>query len=298
MGPAEMGERGRRWCLFTCAGDRSALRRWGADDPRRRWDLVLGYYGDSEREYAELSQHADFAFRDKGGKYQILRRLMAREPDLFSRYDYVWVCDDDIEMTPIQIDEAFAITERFEFWVAQPAFDPSGKISHAMTRSVAPRYDYRLVNFVEEGVPIFRRDKLDAFLAVYDGSLTGWGIAYWYVNVLRADSFARFAIIDRVSVRNPHDADKGGVREVDLLQPTPLRVRDWLEVKKKHNLVEFPHRVFACCRLVPEMEQRDVSAPGRRLDPEFLHVFPAWTKLRDAAGRAHQASRRVLRGGI
>ena len=35
----------RRWCLFTSAGDRSAVRRWVAGDELREWDLVAAYYG-------------------------------------------------------------------------------------------------------------------------------------------------------------------------------------------------------------------------------------------------------------
>lgn len=125
-------------------------------------------------------------------------------------------------MSPAQIEEAFTITERFAFWIAQPAFSACTKVSHPITRSRWPRTDFRIVNFVEEGVPIFRRDKLEAFLKIYDGSLTGWGIDEWYSNVFRADEFARFTIIDKVRVRNPSDQEKGG-REIDRLQPTPQR---------------------------------------------------------------------------
>jgi len=36
----------RRWCLFTSADDKNAIRLWLAGDTPRRWDLVAAYYGD------------------------------------------------------------------------------------------------------------------------------------------------------------------------------------------------------------------------------------------------------------
>jgi hypothetical protein len=60
----------RRWCLFTSAGDRNAIRRWLGGGAPRRWDLVVAYYGDSENEYAEISRPASYAFRQKGRRCQ------------------------------------------------------------------------------------------------------------------------------------------------------------------------------------------------------------------------------------
>jgi hypothetical protein len=98
----------------------------------------------------------------------------------------VWDCDDDIQMSGEDIDEAFASAERFGFWIAQPAFCPEGKNSHPITVYAGGDYLYRLVNFVEVEVPIFLRTKLLEFLNVYDGSLTSYGIDYWYLNLLVA----------------------------------------------------------------------------------------------------------------
>lgn len=162
-------------------------------------------------------------------------------------------------MQAAQIDDVFAITERCKFWVAQPAFRAEGRNSHWITRSTWPECDYRIVNFVELGVAIFRQDKLMEFLTVYDGSLVGYGIDYWYMNLFKANEFRRFAIIDKVQVINPHDEDKGG-REIDRLQPESLRRATWLAVKDKVGLVEFPHEVFYYCRIL-----QDHRKPGNTL---------------------------------
>src|SRR6516162_996059 len=70
-----------------------------------------------------------------------------------------------------QINDAFDIAERVGFWVAQPADLAEGRNAHWITCFAGPGWDYRIVNFVEARMPIFRREKLTDFLAVYDGSL-------------------------------------------------------------------------------------------------------------------------------
>src|SRR5262245_57014104 len=173
---------GRRWCIFTSAGDHNAIHRWLAGETPRQWDLVVAYYGDDKKVFSEIAKASSHAFRTKGGKFQNLKTFLDQNPRFFDQYSYVWVCDDDIQMSPAQIDEAFAITELFEFWIAQPAFSPRGKISHQITGYAGSHCDYRTVNFIEMNVPIFRRERLIQFLQVYDGSLTGYGMDFWYLN--------------------------------------------------------------------------------------------------------------------
>ena len=253
-------EKQNRWCIFTSAGDHNAIRLWVESGAPRRWDLVVAYYGGNDHEFSQISMMSSYSFRAKGGKFQILKKFVAQNPRFFDQYSYVWVCDDDIRMSTPQIDEAFAITEFFKFWVAQPSFLPEGKISHPITRYAGPQCDYKIVNFIEENVPIFRRDKLAEFLRAYDGSLAGWGIDHWYLNVFRAnelgrvtnffrkDRLARFAIIDKVQVINPRDEEKGG-REIDRLQPLPLRKAAWREAKAKYGLVDIRPAAFAHCKI-------------------------------------------------
>jgi hypothetical protein len=262
----------RRWCLFTSAGDKNALRLWLAGDTPRRWDLVAAYYGEDDNEFATISGLCFYAFRSKGSKFQNLKELVTEHPRFFDRYSYVWVCDDDILMSPAQIDEAFEITETFGFWVAQPADRLESRKSHPITCFAGRSWDYRIVNFVEVRMPIFRRDKLIEFLAVYDGNLVGAGIDYWFANFLKADEFGRFAIIDKVQVINPQPQDKGG-SEIDRLQDPQQRMADWIKISEKNDLIVFPtHKVFAYCKLSPANNLLAIFSPMR----EFPTINSGW----------------------
>lgn len=237
-----------RWCIFTSAGDSNSVTGWLDLMQPPRWDLVLAFYGEDDREFEKLAKHATYAFRTRGSKFQNLKKLIDKVPDIFDGYTHVCVCDDDIQMSPKQIDELFHFSEKYEFWVAQPAFSPAGKWSHEITICAGKNADYRIVNFVEVTMPLFRRDKLMQFLSIYDGSLVGLGIDYWYSDVLKAHLYGRFAIIDKISVVNPTDAEKGH-REIDRLQSFQARFSSWLQVSEKYGIVAHPHQVFAYCKI-------------------------------------------------
>jgi hypothetical protein len=236
-----------KFCIFVSAGDRHAIASWLAGAGARSWDLVIVYYGDDDEMFAKLSAVATHAFRQKGGKFQNLRHGMAVAPRLFDPYDYIWVCDDDMLIRPGQIEIMFSLAQQFEFWVCQPALAPGSKISFEIT-AMQDKSPIRIVNFVETAFPLFRRDKLMEFMAHYDGSLTGYGIDWWFCNVLNARWNARFAIIDAVQVINPHHQHKsGGDREIDRLQPLPERRAAWENLRDRTGMQEYSvHNLWMC----------------------------------------------------
>lgn len=251
----------RQWCIFTSAGDVHSIESWLPKSKQRKWDLVVSYYGESEATFHRLAEEAEFAVRTKGGKFQNLKKLIEQYPNMLDQYELVCICDDDIVMSPEQIEEFFSIAQTFGFWVSQPSFSAAGKWSHAITVCAGRRADFRIVNFVENTMPVFRRDKLVEFLAVYDGSLVGFGIDLWYMTVLEANSYGRFAIIDSVQVINPINLDKGW-REIDRLQSYEARVASWHEVSKRFGVAGFPHKVFAYCKLAESGDSGARSLPN------------------------------------
>ena len=127
--------------------------------------------------------------------------------------------------------------------MCQPAFDQSGRVSHKITAWRGSNYSYRIVNFVEMTCPVFRSDKLFAFLKEYDGELVGWGIDWWYSSFLSGPHSKKFAVIDDVVVLNPHDHQRrGGAREITKLQPNHIREAMWKRKSQEKNIAEYAHR--------------------------------------------------------
>jgi hypothetical protein len=169
---------GSKNLVFTSAGDRSNLGRWLQG--RRDFDLWIVYYGDQPGMFRESGE---FHLERKGSKFQNLHYCYQRWPGLLARYDAVMVMDDDILIDATGITRLFELRREFDLWALQPAFRLAGKISWHITE-VHATAKLRYTNFIEMACPMFRRDKLDAFMAVYDPELVGYGTDWWFLQTL------------------------------------------------------------------------------------------------------------------
>jgi hypothetical protein len=227
-----------KYLVFTSAGDNANLHCWL--EGSRNFDLWVSYYGDEEDPYKKYS---DYYISKKGGKFPNLHYVYQHWEDILKHYKAIFVMDDDIVINGSEISRLFEIRDQYDLWLLQPAFDPKGKISHRITR-LNPFTFLRYTNFVEVTCPLFRIDKLNDFMKVYDPVLVGWGIDHWYSDLLASDIKGNVAIVDEISCINPHDYMKGGQREIDLLQVRTERIKNWKRIKEQHNIGEREHIEF------------------------------------------------------
>jgi hypothetical protein len=226
--------------VFTSAGDRSNVRRW-LRGRRREFDLWINYYGERP---AALRSLADIYSVNKGTKFQNLHYCYSRWPELFASYEAVMVMDDDIIIDGDALTRLFELQRELDLWALQPAFRIRGKLSWNITR-VQPTTRLRYTNFIEMTCPLFRRDKLDAFMAAYDPTGMGYGDDWWFLGTLGPDLVGRVAVVDEVSCINPHDRSKGGRREIDRLSSPEERKAMWQRNKARHGLAEVrDHKEF------------------------------------------------------
>lgn len=220
-----------RHLVYTSAGDYSSLDHWLRAS--RPFDVWISYYGQHRNRFAGRSE---YYVERRGGKFPSLAEDYRRHSDIFQRYDAIFVMDDDVLISRSGISRLFAIREELDLWVLQPSFSPLGMISHEITVT-DPDTRVRFANFVEVTCPLFRRDKLEAFLATYEPSVIGWGVDWWFCEVLGGADDRRIAIVDEVSCVNPLTEHKGiSEREIDRLQPLADRIRAWETAKAKHRL--------------------------------------------------------------
>jgi hypothetical protein len=263
--------------VFTSAGNRSNLRNWLQG--RRDFDLWTVYYGDVAGKFQDVSE---FYLPRKGAKFQNLHYCYQQWPERLARYEAVMVMDDDILIDATGITRLFEIRREQDLWALQPAFRLSGKVSWPIT-AVHPTAKLRYTNFVEMACPLFRRDKLDDFMKVYDPELVGYGTDWWFLHTLGADLGMHVAVVDEVTCVNPYDRDKGnGGREIDTLQTHQVRKEVWERMKALHALDEQDrvHREFGRIRKSP-------------LDAVtgLLSHFPDWAYL-NAKGLARRMGAR------
>jgi len=96
----------------------------------------------------------------------------------------------------------------------------------------------RYTNFVEVTCPLFKKDKLDAFMNIFDPApLIEWGIDWWFLETLGASLGGHTAVIDAVSCINPLDSTKGGgQREIDKYANEATRIELWERFKTQHDI--------------------------------------------------------------
>lgn len=224
-----------KYLVFTSAGDNANLHCWL--EGRRNFDLWVTYYGDMENPY---KNNSDYSISKKGGKFPNLYYVYQNWADIIKHYEAIIVMDDDIVISGSDISRLFDIRNEYDLWLLQPAFDPKGKISHPITRLQSSNL-LRFTNFVEVTCPLFRMDKLNDFMEIYNPKLVGWGIDYWYMHLLEPGIKGSVAVVDKISCINPHDKTKGGQREIDRLQATDERIKNWTVMKEKHRIPERKH---------------------------------------------------------
>jgi hypothetical protein len=249
--------------VFTSAGDRSRLRGWL--EGVRDFDLWIVYYGDKPGTFCDISDN--YLVR-KGSKFQNLHYCYQTWQKEFDRYSAVMVLDDDILIDATGISRLFAIRNELDLWLLQPAFRIVGKISWDVTR-VRPTARLRYTNFVEMACPLFRRDKLEAFMSVYDPELVGYGTDWWFLQSMGKDLENHVAIVDEVACVNPYDRSKGGIREIDRLQSALQRKGVWNRMKALHGLDEMGRRQVEFRRI--ERSMLGALASLIRHIPDWMH---------------------------
>jgi hypothetical protein len=223
-----------RSLVYTSAGDRSEIERWLSPGATRPFDTWISYYGAIPGRYRGLGEYYQ---QRSGGKFPNLANDYRCHPEIFRRYDAVFVPDDDIRISARSIAGLFDLRTQYDLWLLQPAFSPRGQISHPITRMRAEA-KIRFTNFIEVTCPLFRGDKLELFLSHYDPSLVGWGVDWWFCELIGGGSACKIAIADQIPCVNPLTRRKGGgPREIDRLQPVEERMRAWEGVKLRHHLV-------------------------------------------------------------
>ena len=233
-----------KFLVYTSAGDKANLHYWlkdfGGAECRRNFDFWVTYYGAERNKYRDIS---DFYNERQGGKFANLLYVYQNWRYILDKYQAIFVMDDDIIIDTFAINRLFEIREQFDLWLLQPAFHPREKISHPITLA-NPNCFMRYTNFVENGCPLFRKDKLDAFMEIYDPILTGWGIDFWYHHVL-GENRRKIAIVDALPCINPHESLKGEQREIETLEKNSISQKKYAEIREQFGIVEYLPTEFA-----------------------------------------------------
>jgi hypothetical protein len=108
----------KRFLIIIPAGDNSLHKYWYNSDI---YDLYVIYFGDNKETEREYKKKADFFRKDKGPKWQLIRRTI--QTFNINKYNYIWLPDDDLEINKNNLEEFLLISEKYQFKLSQPSLN-------------------------------------------------------------------------------------------------------------------------------------------------------------------------------
>lgn len=184
------------------------------------FDLHLLIYDGS---YNKFCNDSDFVACDAGYKMDMTYRYLHRHPELFEKYEYFFLLDDDIVISTEDVNRLFSMMREYQLKIAQPSL----VMSYYTYKHTAfhPFSILRYTNFVEMMMPCFSRDALKAVLPTFEQKIRWCGIEmHW--PVLIGSNHNDIAIVDAVSAKHTRPVQSWN----SLSQ---LQQENYL---KKHNL--------------------------------------------------------------
>lgn len=160
------------------------------------FDLHLLIYDGS---YNKFCNDSDFVACDAGYKMDMTYRYLHRHPELFEKYEYFFLLDDDIVISTEDVNRLFSMMREYQLKIAQPSL----VMSYYTYKHTAfhPFYILRYTNFVEMMMPCFSRDALKAVLPTFEQKIRWCGIEmHW--PVLIGSNHNDIAIVDAVSAKH------------------------------------------------------------------------------------------------
>lgn len=151
-------------------------------------------------------------------------------------YECVYVFDDDAILIKGNFIRLQNLMLKYNLSIISPSQSKNGKISYQELKTKEGNYILRYVNYIEMNFPVFSRKALEKYMNVYDGSLSGYGNDWWYLNVVKAYKNECCAICDDVIIENPHHYKKNKSNCIDSFMNLQEREKEFIKIYKKQNL--------------------------------------------------------------
>jgi len=182
--------------IISVVGDKSCHKEWLSNN--HNFDLILIYYGNNQEIFSDYTKDALMCIKQKGQKFPLIKTFINDHFELVSKYEYVWLPDDDISISADNLNNIFNIAKEYKLYICQPVVISSdGNVEHKITK---PRKGIKLrfTNFVEVMMPLF---DIKALLSLYDDfslSESGWGLDASWSHRLNYPT-DKIGIIDEIS---------------------------------------------------------------------------------------------------
>lgn len=185
------------------AGDQSRHRLWLSGVEAGHYDLIVSYFGD---DHERFTLPLERRVRYKGGKWDGIFHLFAEDPSLISRYDRVWLPDDDVDASADVVAQMFALSRHHGLEICQPSLSVDSYFSH-LPYVQSKSFELRYSSAIELMVPCLSARCLARALPLFKTTRSGFGMDGVWTRLLD-ENVRTSAILDSISVR--HTRPVGG----------------------------------------------------------------------------------------
>ena len=158
--------------ILATVGDNSYHKEW--INGNNNFDLILIYYGDNNDIFLDYRKDAMLCINQKGQKYPMIKNFIIDNTELLSKYDHIWLPDDDLLISTNAINSFFNIAKQHGIILCQPALI-NNQVAHPITK-INDGTLFRYTNFVEVMAPLFTYESLMMLCNDFDLSESGWGL--------------------------------------------------------------------------------------------------------------------------
>ena len=198
--------------IIIRGGDLSLHANWYFY-PNKNWDIVFSYFGSSTNSYINT---CDYFHSFKGPKWPGVSDWILNNQDILYSYDYIWIPDDDIYISPSDLRDYFEYVAHKNFILSQPALTRFSSFSHLIT--IRQSDTHRITNFVEIMAPCFSRDGLSICLEFINNADSGWGMEWQWVSKISSLGYRdKIGIIDKHPMYHTREVGSLGNGGIDPL---------------------------------------------------------------------------------
>jgi hypothetical protein len=158
--------------VIIAAGKNSLHQQWIEDYTKYGFDLCLLKYGDYEFT-DENSKNATYQLTSSGMKFKLVTNFYNLIPEALN-YEYTMMMDDDLEISPKDIELFFGINKKYNFDLSQPALTVDSYKTYPGTIRLKHSI-YHKTNVVEVMAPCFSKRLLEITLEDLKASKYGFG---------------------------------------------------------------------------------------------------------------------------
>ena len=188
----------RKFLVVVRAGDSSLHPGWLQASHGRDWDLVVSYCGADPYRFTETGDGV-IRIDSKGPRWQALAALLSGTVNVWQGYEYVWLPEDDLEVSCEDINLLFRLASGIPVQLAQPSLTADSLTSQILSVN-NPSFAFRYSSFIDPVAPLFSRDLLRRALPTFAQSPHGSGLDCVWPRLL-SHLTERCAILDRIQVR-------------------------------------------------------------------------------------------------